>query len=109
MEIPVLKLVSVEDTCVFFDNDGCAINEVKPYYCLAAPVISPLFNNPAVRELFEQHCAGYGRGHLYSVSEIEIQLEEERVLEEHDIREYFQGGALDDLLELFRNKKPCQT
>ena len=60
--------------CIFFENGGCAVNEVKPGTCFAWPFWRKVCTTRRGWERAAKYCPGIGKGRAWSPDEIEAKV-----------------------------------
>lgn len=60
--------------CVFYRDDGCAVNGAKPGACYAWPFWRRVCTTKRGWEAAAKRCPGIGRGSIWSSDEIEARL-----------------------------------
>lgn len=91
LHIPGLYLKKIGQTCIFYKDNACSINSVKPYNCQHAPFISLLFQSDTAIKFLKDNCKGFGQGTYYSKNKIKVILDREVGLEINDMELYERG------------------
>jgi len=98
LRVHAFYLKLFDSRCIFYENNGCAVNDVKPYLCKTAPFISLLFQDSTVIDNFKKRCKGFGHGPYYNKKTIKFMLKQEAKLEKAEW-ELFNNGFYDNLMK----------